>query len=219
MKQTILVLDNDPGSRSFLEKLLGNEFNMRVFSCDEEDPRILIRNHAPALILIDSFVICKSLKSDPSTAGIPVIVLSSRNNASDVKEGLSLGAEDLITKPFDPKELLLRIRTHLKMVLAPDQLRFIRVGPLEIDTSDRAAKFNGTEITLTITEYDILRLLASKKGVVVSRDEIMKLIWKDSAPETTDRTIDVHIRSLRKKVPAFSKHIKSVYGVGYQYVE
>ncbi len=218
MKKTILVLDNDAGSRSFLEKMLGNEFLVQAFSCNHEDPRILIRQHAPSLILIDSFIIAKSLKSDPSTATIPMIVVSSRNNSSDIKEGLSLGAEDFITKPFDPKELLLRIRSHLKITLSADQLRFIRVGPLEIDTSDRTAKFNGVEITLTITEYDILRLLASKRGTVVSRDEIMKIIWRDSAPETTDRTIDVHIRSLRKKVPEFSEHIKSVYGVGYQYI-
>jgi DNA-binding response OmpR family regulator len=219
MKKTILVLDNDASSRSFLEKLLGNEFQVHVFPCNSEDPRILIRKHTPSIILIDSFIIAKSLKSDPSTASIPMIVISSRNNSSDVKEGLSMGAEDFITKPFDPKELLLRIRSHLKITLSADQLRFIRVGSLEIDTSDRTAKFNGVEVPLTITEYDILRLLASKRGTVVSREEIMKIIWKDSAPDTTDRTIDVHIRSLRKKVPEFADHIKSVYGVGYQYIE
>jgi DNA-binding response OmpR family regulator len=187
--------------------------------CDVTDPFSLIREHQPALILADSFILCKKLKKDPIAAEIPLIVISSLNTASDVTEGLTLGAEDFLTKPFDPKELLLRIRTQIKTSLSIQQQKRIVRGGLEIDTNDRTASYRGKTLSLTITEYDILRLLASRSGETISREEMMKTIWKDSAAETTDRTIDVHIRSLRKKVPELAEHIKSVYGVGYLYQE
>ena len=217
MKSTILVLDDDVSTRKFLETLLSPEYQVRAFPCVNQDPTALINIHQPSCILVDSFDVCKTIKSNPTAASIPLIVLSSKNTSSDVSEGLTLGAEDLITKPFDHKELLIRIKSHIKNVKAVQQIQFVRVGKLEIDTMDRSAKYAGVLMNLTITEYDILRLLASKVGAVVSREEIMKVIWKDSATETTDRTIDVHIRSLRKKIPAMNAHIQSVYGVGYKY--
>lgn len=217
MKSTILIFDDDVNTRKFLETLLATEYLVQSFPCTNQDAVSLIVKHQPSCLILDSFDLCKILKSNPISAPIPLIVLSSRNTKTDTAEGLNLGAEDFITKPFDHKELLLRIKSHIKNVKAVQQIQFVKVGKLEIDTMDRTAKYAGVTMNLTITEYDILRLLASKVGVVVSREEIMKVIWKDSATETTDRTIDVHIRSLRKKIPELAEHIKSVYGVGYEY--
>lgn len=219
MKPLILVMDDDQGTLKFMETLLGSEFDVKTSPCANQDPVALVTQHKPMLILVDSFDFCKKLKANSSTSSIPLMVISSKNKSSDVAEGLTLGAEDFLTKPFDHKELLLRVRSHLKHAKAAQQMQFIRVGKLEIDTVDRSAKYDGKLMNLTITEYDILRLLASKESVVVSREDIMKTIWKDSATETTDRTIDVHIRSLRKKIPELADHIKSVYGVGYQYLK
>ncbi len=219
MKPTILILDDDQDSIRFLTALLQDEFEVVSHPCNHHAPFDLISNHRPSLILVDSFILCKKFKKDPITAEIPLIVLSSLNTSSDVAEGLTLGAEDFLTKPFDHKELLLRVRKHVKTSLTLQQQKVIRKGPLEIDTTDRTAKYEGKTLNLTITEYDILRLLASRAGETISREEIMKTIWKESASDTTDRTIDVHIRSLRKKVPELEKHIRSVYGVGYQYLE
>lgn len=218
MKSKILILDDDANTRKFLETLLSSEYEVQSHPCSGQDPIALIGKFGPSCLIVDSFDHCRSIKGNATTSSIPLIVLSSRNTTSATAEGLTLGAEDFITKPFDHKELLLRIKSHLKNVKAVQQIQFIRVGSLEIDTMDRTAKFAGDLMNLTITEYDILRLLASKAGTVVSREEIMKVIWKDSATETTDRTIDVHIRSLRKKRAELAEHIKSVYGVGYQYV-
>ena len=217
MKSTILIFDDDVNTRKFLETLLSPEYQVQTFPCAQQDPVAWIANFRPSCLIIDSFEICKTLKANALTASIPLIVLSSKNTAANTAEGLSLGAEDFITKPFDHKELQLRIKSHIKNVKAVQQIQFVKVGKLEIDTMDRTAKYAGVAMNLTITEYDILRLLASKVGTVVSREEIMRVIWKDSATETTDRTIDVHIRSLRKKTPELADHIKSVYGVGYQY--
>ena len=219
MSANILVFDDDAGTRKFLETLLHSEYKVQAFPCFDQNPIDLVIKHQPSLILIDSFDFCKMIKANPVTSGIPVIVLSSKNKASDVSIGLTLGAEDFLTKPFDHKELILRIKSHLKNAKAVQSIQFVKVGKLEIDTLERTASYAGIVMNLTITEYDILRLLASKVGAVVSREEIMKVIWKDTATETTDRTIDVHIRSLRKKIPELEEHIKSVYGVGYQYWE
>lgn len=218
MKSTILIFDDDANTRKFLETLLSAEYQVQTFPCSNQDLSALVLKFQPSCLIVDSFELCKSLKANPATASVPLIALSSRNKNSDIAEGLNLGAEDFITKPFDHKELQLRIKSHIKNVKAVQQIQFVKVGKLEIDTMDRTAKYAGVAMNLTITEYDILRLLASKVGTVVSREEIMKVIWKDSATETTDRTIDVHIRSLRKKTPELADHIKSVYGVGYQYL-
>jgi DNA-binding response OmpR family regulator len=91
------------------------------------------------------------------------------------------------------------------------------VGELRIDPGKRVTTFEGKEIELTLTEFDILRLLAAKVGSVISREDILKEVWKDQSGKTNDRTIDVHIRALRKKIPALTKHIISIYGVGYKY--
>ncbi len=218
MKSMILIFDDDANTRKFLETLLSAEYQVHTYPCSGQDAVALVTKFQPSCLIMDSFDLCLSLKANAATSATPLIVLSSRNKTSDIAEGLTLGAEDFITKPFDHKELLLRIKSHIKSGKAVQQIQFVRVGKLEIDTQDRTAKFGGTLMSLTITEYDILRLLASKVGTVVSREEIMKVIWKDSATETTDRTIDVHIRSLRKKTPELADHIKSVYGVGYQYL-
>lgn len=219
MKPLILILDDDTQTIKFLQVLLTQDYSILSFPCKNQNPVELIGQHKPACVLVDSFSHCKAIKTHPSTASTPVIVLSSQNKSADIAEGLNLGAEDFITKPFDPKELQLRIRSHLKTVQSAMEAKTLKVGPLELDNLERTATYSGKILPLTLTEFDILRLLVSRKGKVVSREEIMKVIWKESASETTDRTIDVHIRALRKKSPELTRHILSVYGVGYQYVE
>lgn len=223
MRSKILVVEDNPDTRRFLQVMLNREFEVLIAKDGLEGVE-LAKNHQPDLIVLDvvmpnlnGYDTCKKLKSTPETESIPVIFLSAKNTTADVTYGISMGADDYLPKPFDHKELLARIKSRLARSQTNPSPKVV-VGKLEIDTLKRAASFNRHPIQLTLTEYDILRLLASRFGVVVSREEIMKEIWKDSATETTDRTIDVHIRSLRKKIPAMSEHIQSVYGVGYKYV-
>jgi two-component system response regulator MtrA len=129
---------------------------------------------------------------------------------------LTTGADDYIPKPFDYKELLARIRARLRKT-TETQAQPIQVGDLRIDPSNREVTFSGKKAQLTLTEFDILRCLAAKAGNVVSRDDILKDVWKDESQKTNDRTIDVHIRALRRKIPPLTKHLISIYGVGYKY--
>ena len=223
MKAKVLVIEDNADTRRFLQVMLSREFEVLIAENGLEGLDSARKNQ-PELIVLDvvmptlnGYDACKQLKMDPTTQHIPVIFLSGRNTTTEITQGLSVGADDYLPKPFDHKELLARIKSRLNRGQTTPGPQ-VKVGALEVDTVKREASYGGVIANLTLTEYDILRLLASRFGVVVSREEIMKEIWRDSATDTTDRTIDVHIRSLRKKIPSMNNHIQSVYGVGYKYV-
>jgi DNA-binding response OmpR family regulator len=221
-KSRILVIEDNPDTRKFLETLLSKNYD--VISAENGVIGIdFARNRSPDLILLDimlpilnGYDVCNLLKKDEKTKRIPVIFLSAKNTINDVTHGLSTGADDYIAKPFDYKELLARVaarlRKNVETVAQP-----IQVGDLRIEPATRDVTYADKKITLTLTEFDILKCLASRAGNVVSRDEILKDVWKDDAQGTNDRTIDVHIRALRRKIPSLAKHVSSVYGVGYKY--
>jgi DNA-binding response OmpR family regulator len=222
MKSKVLVIEDNADTRRFLQVMLSREFEVALAE-DGTQGITIAKLFQPEIIVLDvvmpklnGYDTCKRLKEDSATKNIPVIFLSSKNTTAEITYGLSMGADDYLPKPFDHKELLARIKSRLLRAHNSPTPR-VKVGKLEIDTVNRVATYENEPIVLTLTEYDILRLLASRFGVVVSREDIMKEIWKDSATQTTDRTIDVHIRSLRKKIPAMNAHIQSVYGVGYKY--
>jgi DNA-binding response OmpR family regulator len=221
-KYRILIIEDNADTRRFLEAMLGKEFE--VITAENAVIGIdYARNRSPDLILLDimlpilsGYDACSLLKKDDKTKRIPIIFLSAKNSIPDITHGLTAGAEDYIPKPFDYKELLARIKTRLRKstetVAEP-----IQVGDLRIDPANREVTFSGKKAQLTLTEFDILRCLAIKAGAVVSREDILKDVWKEDSVKTNDRTIDVHIRALRRKIPPLTKHIISIYGVGYRY--
>lgn len=221
-KYRILIIEDNADTRRFLEAMLGKQFE--VITAENGVIGIdYARNRAPDLILLDimlpilsGYDACSLLKKDEKTKRIPIIFLSAKNSVTDITQGLSAGADDYIPKPFDYKELLARIQARLRKGVenAPQP---IQIGDLKIDPGNREVIFGGKKANLTLTEFDILRCLAAKAGAVVSREDILKEVWRDDSPKTNDRTIDVHIRALRRKIPAMTKHIISIYGVGYKY--
>jgi two-component system response regulator MtrA len=221
-KHRILIIEDNPDTRRFLEVMLGKEFEIIT----AENGVIGIdyaRNKNPDLIILDimlpvlsGYDACSLLKKDDRTKHIPIIFLSAKNTVNDITQGLITGADDYLAKPFDYKELQARIKARLRKS-AESVAQPIQVGDLRIDPSNREVTFSGKKTQLTLTEFDILRFLAQKAGTVVSRDEILKEVWKDQSGGTNDRTIDVHIRALRRKIPSLTKHIISIYGVGYKY--
>jgi DNA-binding response OmpR family regulator len=221
-KHRILIIEDNADTRRFLEAMLGKEFE--VLSAENGVIGIdFARNRAPDLIILDimlpilsGYDACSLLKKDDKTKRIPIIFLSAKNSVTDITQGLTTGADDYIPKPFDFKELLARIRARLRKTTEA-AAQPIQVGDLKIDPSNREVSFGGKKVQLTLTEFDILRCLAAKAGAVVSRDEILKEVWRDDSQKTNDRTIDVHIRALRRKIPAMTKYVISIYGVGYKY--
>jgi DNA-binding response OmpR family regulator len=221
-KPRILVIEDNADTRRFLEAMLSKEFE--VVTAENAVIGIeFARNKAPDIILLDimlpilsGYDACSLLKKDERTKRIPIIFLSAKNSVPDITHGLTQGADDYIPKPFDFKELkariIARLRKGMETVAQP-----IQIGDLRIDPSSREVVFSGKKAQLTLTEFDILRCLAAKAGTVVSREEILKEVWRDESPKTNDRTIDVHIRALRRKIPPLTKHVISIYGVGYKY--
>lgn len=221
-KTKILIIEDNADTRRFLEAMLSKEFEIitaenAVLGID------YARNKMPQLIILDimlpilsGFDACALLKKDEKTKGIPIIFLSAKNSTSNITYGLTAGADDYLAKPFDYKELLARIKARLRNIPA-NEPKSIVLGDLKIDQANREVTFAGKKADLTLTEFDILRYLAVKAGQTVTRDEILKEVWRDDSGKTNDRTIDVHIRSLRRKIPTLTKHIMSIYGSGYKY--
>jgi two-component system, OmpR family, alkaline phosphatase synthesis response regulator PhoP len=221
-KPRILIIEDNADTRRFLETMLSKEFE--IISAENGVIGIdYARNKSPDLILLDimlpilsGYDACSLLKKDEKTKRIPIIFLSAKNSTQDVTQGLTTGADDYIPKPFDYKELLARIKARLRKT-SEGVAQPIQIGDLRIEPSTRDVTFAGKKISLTLTEFDILRCLAAKVGNVVSREEILQEVWQDDSNSTNDRTIDVHIRALRRKIPSLTKHIISIYGVGYKY--
>lgn len=221
-KPRLLIIEDNADTRRFLEAMLGKDYE--IITAENAVIGIeFARNQAPDLILLDimlpilsGYDACSLLKKDEKTRRIPIIFLSAKNSVPDITHGLTQGADDYIPKPFDFKELNARIKARLrKNIEAVAQP--IQVGDLRIDPASREVTFGGKKALLTLTEFDILRCLATRAGSVVSREDILKDVWRDESQKTNDRTIDVHIRALRRKIPPLTKHVISIYGVGYKY--
>lgn len=221
-KHRILIIEDNADTRRFLEAMLGKEFE--VITAENGVIGIdFARNKSPDLILLDimlpvlsGYDACSLLKKDEKTKRIPIIFLSAKSSVTDITHGLSTGADDYVPKPFDYKELVARIRARLRNDIETAS-QPIQIGDLKIDPANREVSFNGKKSHLTLTEFDILRCLATKAGSVVTREDILKEVWREDSSKTNDRTIDVHIRALRRKIPTLTKHIISIYGTGYKY--
>jgi len=188
----------------------------------------------PCLIILDlmlpeqdGFEITKNLKSTEELKNIPIIMLSAKDEMIDKIVGLELGADDYITKPFSVKELMVRIKVILKRVykndsITQDEEKNVKnnraIKNIWVDKEKHEVFVDDEKIELTIVEFKILDLLMSKKGNVFSREKILYYLWEDDK-FVIDRTVDVHIRNLRKKLKKYSDKIKNIRGVGYKFVE
>lgn len=166
---------------------------------------------------IDGLEICKTLRSNPETSKIPIIILTAKIDEADRVIGLELGADDYVTKPFSPRELVARVKAVLRRIYGKEEKpAVITIGDvLSIDLNRMEVYVEGRKIDLTLTEFKILETLSEKPGWVFSREQLLNSIW-GLEKSISDRTIDVHIRNLRNKLGNAGKLIKSVRGVGYK---
>jgi two-component system phosphate regulon response regulator PhoB/two-component system alkaline phosphatase synthesis response regulator PhoP len=167
----------------------------------------------------DGLEVCKYLKGKEELAAIPVIILTARDEESDKVLGLELGADDYVTKPFSPKELAARVKAVLRRQVHEEKAKIITVGEnLTLDSEKYEVWADDKRISLTSTEFKILKLLASRKGRVFTRDEILDSLWGHEKI-VLDRTVDVHIRNLREKLGKAARFIQNVRGIGYKLEE
>jgi two-component system phosphate regulon response regulator PhoB len=226
VKPRILVVDDEPEAVELVEFNLKQAGYAVTTAADGAEALKKIHAQAPDLILLDvmlpemdGFEICKVLRRDAATAKISIIMLTAKAAEIDRVLGLELGADDYLTKPFSPRELLLRIKKLLARSPAAEkpkeQLRF---GDLLIDLPRHTASWKNQPIELTATEFKLLTVLAQRAGRVQSRDQLLRDVWEyDSLIDT--RTVDTHMRRLREKIGPAAKHLDTVRGVGYRFVE
>ncbi|MEL7087260.1 MAG: response regulator transcription factor [Planctomycetota bacterium] len=189
-----------------------------------EDGLKLVRNQSPDLILLDLMLpsmdgleVCRSLKARPDTAAIPVIMLTAKGEESDIVAGLELGADDYITKPFSPRILMARIKAVLRRAQAEgEEHRTLEAGGVRVDLDRHEVVVEGETVDLTATEFKLLTLLVSRPARVFTRQQIIDALHEGFAA-VTDRSVDVQVVSLRRKLGSAGKRIETVRGVGYRF--
>ncbi|MBI4706684.1 MAG: response regulator transcription factor [Candidatus Omnitrophica bacterium] len=226
MKEKILIVDDEKDIVKMLDYNLKKEGFRTALAYDGEDALDLARRERPDLILldlmlpeIDGLEVCKQLKKEEKTAGIPVIMLTAKSQEADKVIGLELGADDYITKPFSIRELIARVKVVLRRGKESEKpAEITKIGSISIDFSKIQVFVNGKQIVLSSKEFELLTTLIKAKGRVLSRDFLLDSIWGyDHAMEIQTRTVDVHIMSLRKKLKNQSKRIITVKNYGYRF--
>jgi DNA-binding response OmpR family regulator len=224
MKTKILVVDDEPDALEVLGFKLREAGYSPIFAKDGARALAIARDEKPDLIVldlmlpqIDGLEVCKILRRDPSTASIPVIMLTARAAEMDRVLGLELGADDYVTKPFSPRELVIRIRKQLERLHAGDEPgAHLRIGDIEIDVPRHLVQVGPKPITLTATEFRLLEILARRRGRVQSRDRLLQDVWGYENP-IDSRTVDTHMRRLREKLGSAAQNLETVRGVGYRF--
>jgi DNA-binding response OmpR family regulator len=227
-KKTIFVIEDEPD----ILKLITVNLEKSGFAATgflEAGPMLAtLKKRLPDAIILDLMLpdydgleVCKTLKKNESYSQIPVVMVTAKTEEVDVVLGLELGADDYISKPFSPKELVARIKAVLRRSQRIPSPSSASLTPLEIsglmtiDPAKHEVVVKGQKVQLTLTEFLILRLLAEKPGWVFSRKQILDALWKDEK-DVFDRTVDVHIKNLRDKLGPAGKFVKNIRGVGYK---
>ena len=226
MNKLIAIVDDEPDILELVSiNLKKASYRVKGFLDSESFFRSLAIETPDLIILdlmlpdMDGFDVCKSLKGQDKYTSIPIIMLTARAEETEKVLGLELGADDYVTKPFSPRELVARVRAVLRRNIPKEETKRIKIGDmLVLDTEKYEVELEGERIELTSTEFKILQLLSTKKGWVFSRDKILQHLWGDDKM-VLDRTVDVHIKHLREKLGKASIFIKNIRGVGYKLEE
>jgi len=225
-KEKILIVDDEKDIVKMLEYNLKKEGFRISLAFDGEDAVRLAGSERPDLIVLDLMLpgmdgleVCKSLKKESKTEHIPIIMLTAKTQEADKVLGLELGADDYMTKPFSPRELIARVKVILRRVHEKEKLPdILTIGHLSLDFSRIMVSVMGKPLELTAKEFELLKTLIKANGRVLSRDYLLDTIWGfDQASLIQTRTVDVHIRTLRKKLKSEAKRIITVKNYGYRF--
>ncbi|MFN9576040.1 MAG: response regulator [Gemmatimonadota bacterium] len=222
--ERVLVVDDEPDIVALVAYHLAKVGYRVSTAASGADALAMARQDRPALIVLDlmlpgmsGYDVLEQLRADEATRGIAVLMLTARREEQDRITGLSLGADDYLTKPFSPQELVLRVLAILRRVAAPESTPNDRVsiGPITIDRAAHRVSVNGAEVELTPTEYKLLATLAERRGRVQGRGHLLETVW-EAAPDIQTRTVDMHIQRLRAKLGPAGEIIETVRGFGYR---
>ena len=222
----ILIVDDDRAICDYMQTLLESDgFAVKTMN----DPTTIddeVKNGGYHLIVLDLMLpgmsgteVCKALKSDPATKAIPVVMLTAKAEEVDRILGFELGADDYLTKPFSPRELVLRVQSVLRRGAGPvTAAEVMKHGDILIDRTRHEVKVRGKVLVLTATEFKLLLTLIERRGRVQSRDVLLNDVWGYESSIDT-RTVDTHVRRLREKLGKAADSIETIRGFGYRMID
>ena len=221
----IFCVEDDKSIRDLvIYTLTAVGYEAEGFATGEEMFKALEKT-SPQLIMLDimlpdedGLAILKKLKSDPMTEDIPVIMATAKGTEYDKVVGLDLGADDYLAKPFGMREMISRVKAVLRRSAPKEKTDLLRMGKLELDEKRHTVSVDGTQIQLTLKEYELLRVFMKNPGIVFSRDSLLSIVWGINFIGES-RTVDVHIGTLRTKIGECGNYIETVRGVGYKMEE
>ena len=224
MSQRILVVDDEPDITALVAYHLAREGYRVSTAATGQDALKSAREERPDVVVLDlmlpgvsGYEVLRELRQRQDTAGVGVILLTARREEADRIKGLSLGADDYLTKPFSPQELTLRVAALLRRLAAPPVAGPSLVeGPLTIDRGAHTVTLDGKDLSLTATEFRLLLLLVERRGRVQTRSQLLESVW-DAQPDIQTRTVDMHVQRLRSKLGKMGELIETVRGFGYRF--
>lgn len=227
----ILVVEDEPDIRKLIHYNLAQEHHQVVEAEDGERALRLLQREKPDLIILDLLLpgmsgleLCRALRGRPDTARFPILMLTAKAGEADRVVGLEMGADDYLTKPFSPREMVARVKALLRrseMQAAGSGEESYEKGPLKVNFATYEVTLRGKPVRLTLKEFELLRVLVHNPNRVLSRDRLLDLVWGDET-FVTPRAVDVHIRRLRKAIEKNDRKpawILTVRGVGYKFDE
>lgn len=226
MKSKILIVEDEADAMELIVFNVEAAGFQALKASTGKEALEMVAKHGPDLIILDLMLpgingleICKMLRRDSATVNIPIMILTAKAEEIDRVLGLELGADDYLTKPFSPRELVLRIRALLRRAHGTEtSIEIIRIGELAIDIPKHRVMVGEDNVELTATEFNLLAVLAQRQGRVQSRDRLLQDVWNyDAAIDT--RTVDTHVRRLREKLGSAAHYLDTVRGVGYRLIE
>jgi len=226
LKSKILIVDDEVDAVELIAFNLQNAGFDVISASDGAEAIRKARTFGPHLVIldvmlpeIDGLEVCKLLRRDPATSNIPVLMLTAKATELDRILGLELGADDYVTKPFSPRELVLRVKRLLRLRDEPQgKLERLEFRELSVDLPRHLVSVQGKRVDLTATEFKLLTLLMERRGRVQNREQLLRDVWNyDSLIDT--RTVDTHMRRLREKLGRAAKYLDTVRGVGYRFTE
>jgi two-component system, OmpR family, phosphate regulon response regulator PhoB len=227
MSAYILVVEDEADIAALVAYHLAREsYRVRTVG-DGAEALAAVERERPDLMVLDLMLptvsgtdVLRELRSRPELSDLPVVLLTARKEEQDRIEGLSLGADDYMSKPFSPRELVLRVGAVLRRVrqqpMSESGGRFLRVGPVALDTGATVARVDGQPLDLTPTEYRLLMVLVERRGRVQSRRQLLEAVW-DTRADITTRTVDMHVQRLRRKLGPGADWLETVRGFGYRF--
>jgi DNA-binding response OmpR family regulator len=221
----VLVVEDDPDIAELIRHYLERSGHSVHLLPSGASVMARLRTQPPDLVVLDlmlpdfdGLMVCQAMRADPATAGIPVIMVTARGDEADRIRGLELGADDYVTKPFSPKELAARVGALLRRMQRGAPAAVLRYGPISIDADRHRVTVGDQDVRLTAKEFLLLQYLLQHRGRVLSRDLLLTDVWGYQYTGGT-RTVDVHIRRLREKLPVLADAIETVKQFGYKLVD